>query len=124
MLYLFPAATTITTTSHYDDIATVSAAAACQVKYACRFEWAHRIEDVLARRLRLLFLNKEAAREAVPLVAGRVEVCCYWLSAAAAYCGCCLPLLLLPVAIAITVSCSIFQDVISMVAYACDAVYL
>ena len=41
-----------------------------QVKFACRHEWARRIEDVLARRLRLLFLNEEAAREAIPIVAG------------------------------------------------------
>lgn len=41
---------------------------ASEVRYACR-EYACTIEDVLSRRTRLAFLNKDAAREAIPLVA-------------------------------------------------------
>jgi hypothetical protein len=39
-----------------------------EVKYATRFDWARRVDDVLARRTRLLFLNKEASIKAVPVV--------------------------------------------------------
>lgn len=39
-----------------------------EVIYACR-EYACTIEDILSRRTRLAFLNKEAASEAVPKVA-------------------------------------------------------
>ena len=40
-----------------------------EVIYAIRNDWARRIDDVLGRRTRLLFLNKEAAIAAVPRVA-------------------------------------------------------
>lgn len=39
-----------------------------EVKYATRKDWARRVDDILARRTRLLFLNKEAAIRAVPRV--------------------------------------------------------
>ena len=39
-----------------------------EVKYACR-EYACTIEDILSRRTRLAFLNKEAALAAIPKVA-------------------------------------------------------
>jgi glycerol-3-phosphate dehydrogenase len=39
-----------------------------EVKYAVRKDWARHADDILARRTRLLFLNKEAAIKAVPLV--------------------------------------------------------
>ena len=39
-----------------------------EVKYACR-EYACTIEDVLSRRTRLAFLNREAALECIPRVA-------------------------------------------------------
>lgn len=40
-----------------------------EITYAVRNDWACRIDDILARRTRLLFLNKEAAIVAVPRVA-------------------------------------------------------
>lgn len=40
-----------------------------EVRYAVRHDWARRIDDILGRRTRLLFLNKEAAVTAVPRVA-------------------------------------------------------
>ena len=39
------------------------------VRFAARHEWARTVEDVLARRSRLLFLDAAAAREAAPAVA-------------------------------------------------------
>ena len=39
-----------------------------EVRYACK-EYACTIEDVLSRRTRLAFLNKDAAMNAIPLVA-------------------------------------------------------
>jgi hypothetical protein len=39
-----------------------------EVKYAVRKDWARHADDILARRTRLLFLNKEAAIKAVPMV--------------------------------------------------------
>ncbi len=41
-----------------------------QVIWAVRFEMARTIEDVLARRIRILFLDAKAAIEAAPIVAG------------------------------------------------------
>lgn len=41
---------------------------AAEVRYACR-EYACTIEDILSRRTRLAFLNKDAALAAIPLVA-------------------------------------------------------
>jgi glycerol-3-phosphate dehydrogenase len=40
-----------------------------EVVYAVRYEWACKPEDVVCRRTRLAFLNKEAALSAVPRVA-------------------------------------------------------
>jgi glycerol-3-phosphate dehydrogenase len=39
-----------------------------EVKYATRKDWARRVDDILARRTRLLFLNKDAAIRAVPRI--------------------------------------------------------
>ena len=40
-----------------------------EVVFAARNEYAHTVEDVLARRVRLLFLDARAAKEAAPRVA-------------------------------------------------------
>ncbi len=40
-----------------------------RVRFAVRHEFARKVEDVLARRSRLLFVDAQAAREAAPLVA-------------------------------------------------------
>lgn len=40
-----------------------------EVRYSIRHEWAVKAEDILARRTRLAFLNKEAAMAAIPRVA-------------------------------------------------------
>jgi glycerol-3-phosphate dehydrogenase len=40
-----------------------------EVAWACRHEMACRVEDVLARRLRMLFLDAKAAMESAPAVA-------------------------------------------------------
>lgn len=40
-----------------------------QVVFAVKYEWAQTLEDVLARRTRLLFLDAKAALEAAPVVA-------------------------------------------------------
>lgn len=42
---------------------------AAEVVWACRFEMARTLEDILARRTRALFLNSKAALEMAPLVA-------------------------------------------------------
>ena len=39
-----------------------------EVRYACRHEYACTVVDVLARRLRLAFLNAQSAQEAIPRV--------------------------------------------------------
>lgn len=39
-----------------------------EVLYAIRYEWAIHVEDILARRTRLAFLNKNAAIEAIPKI--------------------------------------------------------
>lgn len=39
-----------------------------EVVYAARHEWAHHVSDVLARRIRLAFLDKTAAQLAIPAV--------------------------------------------------------
>lgn len=40
-----------------------------QVRYACKQEYAATVVDVLARRLRLAFINVQAAEEAMPGIA-------------------------------------------------------
>ena len=65
-----------------------------EVKYACR-EYACTVEDVLSRRTRLAFLNKEAALECIPRVADIMAKELKWskavktqqMKAAAAYIG-------------------------------------
>ena len=37
-----------------------------EVIYAARYEWAVRADDIIARRTRLAFLNKDAALAAIP----------------------------------------------------------
>lgn len=39
-----------------------------EVTFAIRHDWACHVEDILARRTRLLFLNKEVALRALPIV--------------------------------------------------------
>ena len=44
------------------------------VRFAARYEYARTVEDVLARRNRLLFLDAQAALAVAPDVAGILEV--------------------------------------------------
>lgn len=37
-----------------------------EVIYAARYEWAVKADDIIARRTRLAFLNKDAAIAAIP----------------------------------------------------------
>ncbi len=46
-----------------------------RVRFAVRHEYACTVEDVLARRSRLLFLDAAAARKAAPLVAAAIQAC-------------------------------------------------
>jgi len=46
-----------------------------QVRFAVRYEYACTVEDVLARRSRLLFLDAAAARDAAPFVASVMQSC-------------------------------------------------
>ena len=46
-----------------------------RVRFAVEHEYACTVEDVLARRSRLLFLDARAARELAPLVAKTMEDC-------------------------------------------------
>jgi len=46
-----------------------------QVQFAVQHEYARTVEDVLARRSRLLFLDAAAARDAAPLVASVMQSC-------------------------------------------------
>jgi glycerol-3-phosphate dehydrogenase len=48
-----------------------------EVKYACR-EYACTVEDVLSRRTRLAFLNKEAALQCIPRVAELMAKELHW----------------------------------------------
>jgi glycerol-3-phosphate dehydrogenase len=43
------------------------------VRFAARHEWARTVEDVLARRSRLLFLDASAAAAAAPAVAAVLQ---------------------------------------------------
>lgn len=52
-----------------------------EVVYAARHEWALRAEDVLARRLRLAFLNKSDAARAVPAIVDIMAVELRWSAA-------------------------------------------
>jgi glycerol-3-phosphate dehydrogenase len=47
---------------------------AAEVVWACRYEMARTVEDVLARRTRALFLNSKAALEMAPKVAALMAV--------------------------------------------------
>ena len=43
------------------------------VRFACRFEYARTVEDMLARRSRLLFLDARLAQSLAPAVAAIME---------------------------------------------------
>lgn len=55
-----------------------------EVAYAVRHEYALRIEDIIARRTRLAFLNREAALAAIPRVAQLMKAELGWSDARAA----------------------------------------
>lgn len=54
-----------------------------EVVFAARHDWAVHVEDFLARRCRLLFLNKEAAVKALPTVVKLMSAELNWTQQAA-----------------------------------------
>lgn len=58
-----------------------------EVVYCCRHEYCTRVEDFVARRCRIAFLDVEAARSCLPKV-GRLEVAVWEVEASKRGMGC------------------------------------